>query len=397
MILCVFVLCAGSALLYLSLSGSLSPVSAPKVDTRPALAAVETLQSTLDEHSGAQTVEIEARALRAGTFSVHAKATLGILGIPDTMTCEVFSRESRKKLLSETTEKTEAEWTLTATERALNIVVTATTKSGQPCTQELSFDNSGAGRFIWPIELSVKPLVHDFYLVKSGQKSFSGLTHNNGKMRTRHYVQIRGREHFGFDITAPSKTKILATAAGKVILAGSSSSDGTDSSDYGKYMILAHTEKYEGQAVYSLYAHLTSFEAKQGDMVEQGDVIALSGNTGGSRIPHCHLEFRIGANKHANNIDPLELLPERDFDSLPDSLTRDEGYAVSSVELYKSVRDKQWDFIVKAKTRVAITSGDVTIPAGTVVTLTNRTKSAATVSYQGKTISCKLRDLVYTY
>ncbi len=390
----LLVLGAGGFFVFTALGGDLLLSSLTIEDMTPTLKSAETtLQKAFDEMSGPQSVEAEAKTVRAGAFSVHAKATLAPMGTLQSMTCEVYSAGSGEKLLSETTDQTEKEWALSAEEKELKIVVTATTESGKQRSQELSFENNApAERFIWPIELTAKPLIHDYYLVKTGASKFAGLTHNNGKMRIRHYVQIRGREHFGFDITAPSDTEIRAAAAGRVVFAGSSSSDGTDSSDYGKYLTIEHDERYEGQKVYTLYAHVNTMKVKNGDRVEQGDIVALSGNTGGSRIPHCHLEFRIGINKHSNNVDPLELLPERDFDALPDTLPGD-SYPASSVDLYNSVRDKQWDFVVRAKTRVAVSG----VPAGTVVTLTNRTKSATTFSYKGKIYSCKLTNLIYTF
>ena len=41
----------------------------------------------------------------------------------------------------------------------------------------------------------------------------------------------------------------------------------------------------------ALYGHLSEFKVKDGDKVEIGDVIGLSGNSGNSENPHLHYEI----------------------------------------------------------------------------------------------------------
>ncbi len=74
---------------------------------------------------------------------------------------------------------------------------------------------------------------------------------------------------------------------------------------YGRYVIIQHADGYE-----SLYAHLEKdgVSVSVGDVVSENDVIAKSGNTGGSTGPHLHIEIGKGniLNKE-NKIDPSSI------------------------------------------------------------------------------------------
>ena len=61
-------------------------------------------------------------------------------------------------------------------------------------------------------------------------------------------------------------------------------------------MVIKHNSTYR-----TVYAHLDKFKAKVGDWVNQGDVVAYSGNTGLSTGPHLHYEIR----KNGLSLNPL--------------------------------------------------------------------------------------------
>jgi len=263
--------------------------------------------------------------------------------------------------------------------------------------------------FAWPVEPEYVPLVHDSFLVRSGARFIGDYPHNNGQMRLRHYVYITGRGHYGFDITARPDSPVKASAAGKVVSRGYSRSDASDTSDYGNFITIEHTGlmgyydeygEYQEYKVYTVYAHLNSIEVKKGAEVGKGDTIGVSGNTGGSRIPHVHFEIRIGANKSANTVDPLEVLPERDFSQMKANLTLEDGFKQSSINLYDSIMNEGWNFAVKVRAVrdiVVDRDSDVVIPEGAELNLIKRKGDAVTVEYNQRHIQCKEKDFEFTY
>ncbi len=88
-----------------------------------------------------------------------------------------------------------------------------------------------------------------------------------------------GSVHTGVDWGVPSGTQVRAAAAGTVIRA----------SWYGNYGYCVDIRHNDGSV--TRYAHLSSFIAKVGQKVSQGQPIARSGNTGRSTGPHLHFEI----------------------------------------------------------------------------------------------------------
>jgi murein DD-endopeptidase MepM/ murein hydrolase activator NlpD len=98
--------------------------------------------------------------------------------------------------------------------------------------------------------------------------------------------------HAGLDISTPTGTAVKASADGKVTATGYNAV-------YGNFVIISHSEDYQ-----TMYAHLHRILVKKGNYVNQGAIVALSGNSGRSTGPHLH--FAVYKNKRAVN--PLEAL-----------------------------------------------------------------------------------------
>jgi len=102
--------------------------------------------------------------------------------------------------------------------------------------------------------------------------------------------------HDGVDVSMPVGTELYSPVSGKVRLAKSDSYGG-------KYIqVLAS----DGKGHWCL--HLSEFKVKVGDLVQQGQLIGISGNTGQSTGPHTHFGLQSNAAVWSSHIDPLPSL-----------------------------------------------------------------------------------------
>lgn len=87
--------------------------------------------------------------------------------------------------------------------------------------------------------------------------------------------------HFGTDYGQPTGTPVTACAAGKVVMAEFRISTGWS-------VVIEHLP-----GLYSLYYHMSSLSVTEGDIVQSGATIGLSGATGLATGPHLHWEMRL--------------------------------------------------------------------------------------------------------
>lgn len=109
-----------------------------------------------------------------------------------------------------------------------------------------------------------------------------------------------GRWHKGIDIGARYEN-VYAAASGYAY-------NLENPGGYGHYIMIVHGDGY-----ITLYGHLNSFNISYGQYVSQGQVIAQSGNSGGSTGPHLHFEIRKASSLSgffsSSFLDPLDYLP----------------------------------------------------------------------------------------
>ena len=88
-------------------------------------------------------------------------------------------------------------------------------------------------------------------------------------------------QHSGIDIAAPSGTPVKAAASGEVLYVGWMRG-------YGQVIILDH-----GRNITTVYAHLSSTQVSDGQVIRAGNVIGRVGKTGNATGFHLHFEVRV--------------------------------------------------------------------------------------------------------
>ena len=92
------------------------------------------------------------------------------------------------------------------------------------------------------------------------------------------------RVHEGIDLSAPIGERVLASKSGRVLQA-------LNEKGYGLCIHLIHPDGRQ-----TLYAHLSSFDVKEGQWVKKGQIIGHTGKTGNANhrriMPHLHFEIR---------------------------------------------------------------------------------------------------------
>jgi murein DD-endopeptidase MepM/ murein hydrolase activator NlpD len=100
--------------------------------------------------------------------------------------------------------------------------------------------------------------------------------------RVSPWLGDEGREfHSGLDIGARRGSEVRAPAPGTVVFAGGHA-------EYGISLVIDH-----GNDIKTLYGHLSKTLVQQGDAVQRGQMVALTGNTGRSSGPHLHYEIQV--------------------------------------------------------------------------------------------------------
>ena len=180
--------------------------------------------------------------------------------------------------------------------------------------------------YSWPIIPKYKVCEHDKYGI-----------------RKKHYVLFKERAHSGFDITADYGTEVKSMAKGKVVCVGfdgtTTEGDNSFNEGYGNKIEILNNDGRR-----TVYAHLSKFFVKPGDKVTAGTIIGKTGCSGGSRVPHLHIEIRKENTDETgldNTLNPLDILPKIDLDKLTEEFTQ-EPYA----SLWKKMANTSnpWDF-----------------------------------------------------
>lgn len=121
----------------------------------------------------------------------------------------------------------------------------------------------------------------EFFACIPALKPMDGYYSTTGFGLRMHPVLGIYKTHEGLDIIADVGTSVYATGNGTVEYARHSGGG------YGKVIVISHGFGYQ-----TLYAHLSKIVVKEGQRVNRGDFIGLSGKTGLVSGPHLHYEVR---------------------------------------------------------------------------------------------------------
>jgi len=138
----------------------------------------------------------------------------------------------------------------------------------------------------------------EHYLLERPIAQEANLTHWLDRTYPYGSTQLGEREvHTGVEFVNRRFTPILAAAAGRVFFAGDDSATqfGPRFDYYGNLVVLAHSfTAPDGQAVYTLYAHMQDIAVQTGQQIEAGDRLGRVGDSGIAVGPHLHFEVRVG-------------------------------------------------------------------------------------------------------
>jgi murein DD-endopeptidase MepM/ murein hydrolase activator NlpD len=245
----------------------------------------------LSAHTEQAPLQVSAQ-LASGTIASSLYAAADEAHVPDAITnqmAEIFSsdidfrRELRKG-------------------DAFSVLFEAQTADDEPITWGGSVGRVLAARFI------NKDKTHDaVWYQEAGHKgAYFDL---NGRSKTRsflasplafsrvtsgfamrfHPIMQRWKAHLGVDYGAPTGTAVRSVGDGRVSFAG-------QQNGYGNVIQLQHS----GDRM-TVYAHLSKINVRQGQLVEQGQLIGAVGATGWATGPHLHFEFRV----KGHHMDPM--------------------------------------------------------------------------------------------
>ncbi len=138
---------------------------------------------------------------------------------------------------------------------------------------------NGRQRFALPITVAERSYPPRSVLLPEVKKAM--LTSPRG-------VPIWGEYHRGLDYLVPAGTPVSSPAAGTVLFAGPLLLTG-------ETVVLDH-----GQGLVSVFYHLASTPVREGDWVEAGAPLGLTGETGIAAVPHLHW----GVYVHGVAVDP---------------------------------------------------------------------------------------------
>lgn len=156
-------------------------------------------------------------------------------------------------------------------------------------TSYIASSKVSSSGFSWPLELGISYRISSYFSTRTNPITGSGTEF-----------------HQGLDIACAKGTRVLAAKGGVVTKAAWYGG-------YGNCVIIYHGKDSKGKSVTTLYGHASSLECKEGDQVDQGDVVSLVGTTGRSTGNHLHFSVLLDG----VYVDPDDYLPDGYYTKMP--------------------------------------------------------------------------------
>lgn len=156
---------------------------------------------------------------------------------------------------------------------------------------------------LYPIPWAISPYDHFYFArpIAANEISWPLASYLYGGMFFGDVV------HTGIDIPSDKGTPIIAAGPGTVVWADwgfFSGWPGNEKDPYGMAVVIEHDFGYQGQPLYTVYAHMSRIDVTRGQWMDVGDQLGLVGDTGQTTGPHVHFEVRVGENSFFDTYNP---------------------------------------------------------------------------------------------
>jgi murein DD-endopeptidase MepM/ murein hydrolase activator NlpD len=197
----------------------------------------------------------------------------------------------------------------------------------------------------YDVPLALRPEDHFYFLrpIPSGQVNWP---HPEYRYGNTFFSEVA--VHTGVDLGADRGAPVLAAGDGEVIWTGYGLYRGyEDKTDpYGLAVAIRHDFGYQGEQLYTIYAHLESIDVYLGQRVYAGDQLGIVGETGHTTGPHLHFEIRLGSNDYYSTRNPeLWMAPPEGWAVLAGRIMGSYGVLLSEhlVQIRNLETNKTWN------------------------------------------------------
>jgi murein DD-endopeptidase MepM/ murein hydrolase activator NlpD len=235
---------------------------------------------TIEDVNGVKEFSFHKRVKHVALYSAISVVALLVLSVVVVfqLTKELGNIETKKSMLE--AQNTLLETTIVTKERELTQMDERLVQIEELIGMEVDEDAPLSER-VDVAQLTSKQRSFIFEIIPNGSPiEYHGITSRFG-YRT-HPITGRKEHHKGSDMKAKIFTEVYATANGVVEYAGYHRKSG-----FGRLIILNNSYGFR-----TYFAHLGKIKVKHGQVVQKGDLIALTGNSGRSNGPHLHYEIR---------------------------------------------------------------------------------------------------------